>query len=90
MPNEDTKILKYNHREKSMKAPFIIYTDLECLNSYQTCTHIKTILKNLTQKKRTMHEASAYSIFTNCSFDSTKNEFDCYRDKDCMKGFVKT
>ena len=25
MPNEDNKILKYNHGEKSMKPPFIIY-----------------------------------------------------------------
>ena len=32
MPNEDNKILKYIHGEKSMKAPFIMYTDLECLN----------------------------------------------------------
>ena len=31
MPNEDNKILKYNHGEKSMKAPFITYADLECL-----------------------------------------------------------
>ena len=31
MPNEDNKILKYNHGEKSMTAPFIIYADLECL-----------------------------------------------------------
>ena len=31
MPNEDNKILKYNHGEKSMKAPFIIYADLESL-----------------------------------------------------------
>ena len=31
MSNEDNKILKYNHKEKSMKAPFIIYADLECL-----------------------------------------------------------
>ena len=31
MPNETNKILKYNHGEKSMKAPFIIYVDLECL-----------------------------------------------------------
>ena len=27
MPNEDSKI----HREKSLKVPFIIYFDLECL-----------------------------------------------------------
>ena len=31
MPDEDNKILKYNHQEKSMEAPFIIYTDLEFL-----------------------------------------------------------
>ena len=31
MPNEDNKTLKYNYGEKSLKAPFIIYADLECL-----------------------------------------------------------
>ena len=31
MQNEDNKILKYNHGEKSTKVPFIIYADLECL-----------------------------------------------------------
>ena len=30
MPN-DNKISKYNHGEKSLKVPFIIYADLECL-----------------------------------------------------------
>ena len=30
-PKEDNKILKYNHGEKSMKVPFIIYADLESL-----------------------------------------------------------
>ena len=29
MPEEDNKILKCNHGEKSMKAPFIIYANLE-------------------------------------------------------------
>ena len=27
MPEEDNKILKYNHGEKSMKVPFTIYAD---------------------------------------------------------------
>ena len=31
MPNEDNKSLKYNHGEKSLKVPFIIYADVECL-----------------------------------------------------------
>ena len=31
MPSEGNKILKYNRGEKSLKAPFMIYTSLECL-----------------------------------------------------------
>ena len=31
MSSEDTKILEFNQYQKSDKAPFIIYTDLECL-----------------------------------------------------------
>ena len=38
MPDEDDKILKSNHGEKSMKAPFTIYADLECfLVKISTC-----------------------------------------------------
>ena len=31
MPSEDTKILQFNQYQKSDKAPFINYADLECL-----------------------------------------------------------
>ena len=31
MPNEDQKILKHNHGKKSLKALFMINTDLEWL-----------------------------------------------------------
>ena len=31
MPNEDNSKLKYNHGEISLKVPFTIYADLECL-----------------------------------------------------------
>ena len=31
IPSEDTKILEFNQYQKSDKAPFIIYVDLECL-----------------------------------------------------------
>ena len=30
MPDEDNKILKYNHGGKSLKAPFMIDPDLDC------------------------------------------------------------
>ena len=31
MPNNDNNTLKYNHGEKSLKAPWVIYADFECL-----------------------------------------------------------
>ena len=31
MPNKDKKVLKYNTGEKPLRAPFMIYADLECL-----------------------------------------------------------
>ena len=35
------------------------------------------------------HTPSAYSILTYCSFDKSKNKFNYYRGKDCMKKFSK-
>ena len=83
MQNEDNKILKYNHGEKSTKVPFIIYADLECLlekmHSFQ----------NNPEKSYTEEKTSGYSMFTNCSFDLTKNKLDCYAGKACMEKFCK-
>ena len=31
MPNDNNEILKHNHGEKYMRAPFVTYADLECL-----------------------------------------------------------
>ena len=50
MPNEDNKILKYNHGEKSMKAPFIMYPDLECLNEKMNL-YQNNLEKYYTEKK---------------------------------------
>ena len=85
MPNEDNKIIKYNHGEKSIKSPFIIYADLECLlEKISTCY-------NNPQKSSTTkinkHTPSGYSLFTHCSFDKRKNKLDYYRGEDCMKKF---
>ena len=44
MPQEYNEILKYNAGEKSMKSPFIIYADLECLlEKMNTCHNIPEI-----------------------------------------------
>ena len=38
VPEEDNKIIKYNHGEKSMNVPFFVYTDLESLlEKMNTC-----------------------------------------------------
>ena len=38
MPTKDNTIIKYNHGEISMKLPFLIYADLECLlGKMSTC-----------------------------------------------------
>ena len=77
MPNEDHKILKYNHGEKSLKTPAIIYADLECLlEKMHPCQNNPK--KSYTEKK-TKHTPSGYSFFTSCS-----------KAKTAWKGFVKT
>ena len=39
MSEKDNEILKYNHREKYMEAPFIIYADLESLLERRNTCH---------------------------------------------------
>ena len=85
MPNEDNKILEYNHGEKSMKPPFIIYADLECLLEKMSTCHNNP--EKSSTNKINKHTASGYSLFTHCSFDTTKNKLDYNRGKNCMKNF---
>ena len=70
MPEECNKILKYNHGEKYVKVLFIIYADLESLlEKVNTCYNNNT--KSSTTKI-SKHTSSGYSLFTHCSFDTTK------------------
>ena len=87
MPPKDNNIIKYNDGEKSMKVPFIIYADLECL-----LEKMSTCINNPNESSTTKinkHTPSGYSIFTSCSFDESKNKLNYYRGKDCMKKFCK-
>ena len=85
MPKEDEKILKYNHGEKSLKAPFTIYADLECLLKKEQ-SHQNNPENSYTQRKA-KHKPSGYSLGLICSFDGTKNRHNFYRRKDCIKRF---
>ena len=85
MHEKDNKILKYNYREKSMKAPFIIYADLESFFEKISTCHSNPEKSSTTKINK--HTPSGYSLFTQCSFDKTKNRFNYYRSKDCIKKF---
>ena len=50
MPSKDTEILEFNQYQKSDKAPFVIYADLECLIKNRLIG-VKIILKNHPQQK---------------------------------------
>ena len=49
MPKEHEKII-YLPDEKSLKAPFTVYADLECL--LKICCLVKITLKIVTQRKK--------------------------------------
>ena len=87
MPNKDNNKIKYNQGEKSVKLPFIIYADLECLiEKINTCYNNP---KESSTTKINHHTPSGYSIFTHCSFYESKNKLNYYRGEDCMKRFCK-
>ena len=85
MPEEDNKILKYKPGEKSLRVPFIIYADLESLLEKMNTCHNNPEKSSTTKINK--HTPSGYSLFTHCSFYTTKNKLDYYRGKNCMKKF---
>ena len=87
MPDENNEILKYNLWEKSLKVPFIIYADLECL--LQKINSCQNNPKKSYTEKKVMHKPSGYSLVTCCSFDKSKTEWNYYRRKDCAEIFCK-
>ena len=87
MPTKDNNVIKYNHGGKSIKLPFVVYADLQCLlEKMSTC--FNNPKESLTTKIN-KHTPSGYSIFTHCSFDKSKSKLNFYRGEDCMKKFCK-
>ena len=79
MPKWVEKISKYNPGEKSLKAPFAIYLDVECLLKKIESTQ-NNPKKSYTEKKA-RHELSGWAMFTRCSFDKKENKLNYYRGK---------
>ena len=85
MPTEDNNTLKNIHGEKSLKAPFTIYADLECLLiKQQSCQNNPN--ESYTERKA-MHKPCGYLLDLVTSFDSKQNKHSFYRGKDCIKIF---
>ena len=87
MPSEDTKILEFNQYQKSDKAPFIIYADLECI--IEKIDGCKNNPENSSTTKVSEHIPSGFSMSTISLFRSIENKHDVYRGKDCMKMFCE-
>ena len=87
MPTKDNNTIKKNQGEKSIKLPFLISADLECLlGKMSTCRNNP---KESSTTEINKHTPSGYSLFTHCSFDKSKNKLNHYRGKDCMKKICK-
>ena len=87
MPSNANNLIKYNQGKKSLKLPFIIYADLECL-----LEKISTYCNNPDLSSTTKinhHVPYGYSIYTNWSFDKSQNKLSHYRGEDCMRRFCK-
>ena len=85
MPNEENKILEYKENQKSKKAQFVIYSDLESLLE-------KTNDDDNNENKQTTivnnQTPSGYSVYTQCSFDDNKNKLYYYRGEDYIEKFT--
>ena len=88
MPSEDTKILEFNQCQKSEKAPFIIYADLECI--IEKVDGCKNNPENSSAAKLSEHIPSGFSMSIISSFRSIENKHDVYRGKHCMKNFCES
>ena len=83
MPSENTKILEFNQYQKSDKASFIIYADIECI--IQKIDGYKNNPENSSTTKVNEHIPSAFAMSSISSFRSIENKNDMYRGKDSMK-----
>ena len=83
MLEEGENIFKYSPGDKSLKAPFIIYADLECLLKKEQPRQNNA--ENSYTEKKAKHKPSGYSLSLVCSFDETKNRRKFYRRRDYIE-----
>ena len=84
MPNKEN-ILKYNHSQKSVKVPFVIYVDFETiLGKTSTCDDVPEASYTAEVNKPT---AYGFLNFRKYSYDNSKYNQHFYRWEDCLIKF---
>ena len=64
MPIKGNNTIKYNHGEKSIKMPFTIYADLECLlEKISTCQNNTNKSSTTKTNKHTIGLFSIHTLF---------------------------
>ena len=79
--------LEFNQYQKSDKAPFIIYADLECI--IEKTDECKNNPENPSTTKVSKHIPSGFSMSAASSCRSIENKNDLYRGKDCTKSLCE-
>ena len=86
MPSEDANILEFNQYQKSDRAPFIIYADLECI--IETTDGCINNPEDSSTTKVSENIPSGFSMSTISSFRSIEKH-NVYRRKDSIKKFCE-
>ena len=80
-------IIDFSNNEKSLKAPWVIYADFECLRINQQSRQNNP--NDSYTERKVMHEPCSYSLDLASSFDSKQNKHSFYRGTDCTEKFCK-
>ena len=86
------EVLKFIPGEKSLKPPYTIYLDLECLlkkeRSRENNNNNYNLEKSYTENKA-RHEPLGWAMLTRRSFDEEENKLDYCTGKDCIGELCK-
>ena len=82
------KILEFSQYKKTDKAPFLNYTDLECL--IEKIGGYKNNAEKLSTTKVDNHIPPGFSMAIITSLKNIDNNHDVYRGIDCMKTFPES
>ena len=88
MPTEKNKFISSTPGKNTLKNPFIIYADFECiLKPMDTCDNTPD---NSFTTKQNVHTPCGFSMLTSYVYDKKLNEHYIYRGKDYLGMFSKT